>query len=88
MDGFLQRPTAPANNPGVKLAAANTFPIGFYTNRHHDGQRKDEPGRGLRRLERSVGAPAAGTPRQAAPAVRTRHRDLRPTVGGRDVRVR
>jgi hypothetical protein len=25
MDGFLQRPTAPANNPGVTLAAANTF---------------------------------------------------------------
>src|SRR5215468_4633830 len=32
MDGFLQRPTPPANNPGVTLAAANTFPIGFYTN--------------------------------------------------------
>jgi phospholipase C len=43
MDGFLQRPTAPANNPGVKLAAANTFPIGFYTNKHHDGQHKAEP---------------------------------------------
>src|SRR3984957_15336714 len=25
MDGFLQRPTAPADNPGVTLAAANTF---------------------------------------------------------------
>ena len=37
MDGFLQRPTAPADNPGVTLAAANTFPIGYYTNRHHDG---------------------------------------------------
>jgi phospholipase C len=43
MDGFLQRPTAPANNPGVTLAAANTLPIGFYTNRHHDGRHKDEP---------------------------------------------
>ena len=32
MDGFLQRPTTPPNNPGVKLAAANTFPIGYYTN--------------------------------------------------------
>ena len=36
MDGFLQRPTAPADNPGVTLAAANTFPIGYYTNLHHD----------------------------------------------------
>src|SRR5215467_8250273 len=32
MDGFLQRPTPPANNPGVTLAAANTFPIGYYSN--------------------------------------------------------
>ncbi|HKN96226.1 MAG TPA: alkaline phosphatase family protein, partial [Pseudonocardiaceae bacterium] len=31
-DGFLMRPTKPANNPGVTPAAANTFPIGFYTN--------------------------------------------------------
>jgi phospholipase C len=43
MDGFLQRPTAPANNPGVTLAAANTFPIGYYTNRHHGGRHKDTP---------------------------------------------
>jgi phospholipase C len=43
MDGFLQRPTAPANNPGVTLAKANTFPIGFYTNREHDGSRKVQP---------------------------------------------
>jgi len=43
MDGFLQRPTAPANNKGVKLAKANTFPIGYYTNRHHDGSRKELP---------------------------------------------
>ena len=35
MDGFLQRPTAPANNPGVTLARRNTFPIGYYTNRKH-----------------------------------------------------
>ena len=37
MDGFLQRPTAPAGNPGVTLAKANTFPIGYYTNLHPDG---------------------------------------------------
>jgi phospholipase C len=43
MDGFLQRPTAPAANPGVTLAAANTFPIGYYTNFHHDGRRKHQP---------------------------------------------
>ena len=43
MDGFLQRPTQPADNPGVTLAAANTFPIGYYTNRHHDGRRKLVP---------------------------------------------
>ena len=36
MDGFLQRPTAAGNLPGVKLAAANTFPIGYYTNFEHD----------------------------------------------------
>jgi phospholipase C len=43
MDGFLQRPTAPANNPGVTLAAANTFPVGYYTNHHHDHTRKTVP---------------------------------------------
>jgi phospholipase C len=43
MDGFLQRPTSPAGNPGVTLAAANTFPIGYYTNRHHDGRHKEAP---------------------------------------------
>jgi phospholipase C len=43
MDGFLQRPTPPPNNPGVKPAAANTLPIGYYTNRHHDGSRKALP---------------------------------------------
>jgi len=32
LDGFLQRPTAPAGIPGVTLAAANTFPVGYYTN--------------------------------------------------------
>ena len=36
MDGFLQRPTAPAANPGVTLAKANTFPVGYYTNFEHD----------------------------------------------------
>jgi phospholipase C len=43
MDGFLKRPTAPAANPGVTLARANTFPIGYYTNLHADGRRKAEP---------------------------------------------
>ena len=43
MDGFLQRPTAPADNPGVKPAAANTFPVGFYANRYPDGRRKEVP---------------------------------------------
>jgi phospholipase C len=43
MDGFLQRPTAPADNAGVKLAAANTFPVGYYTNRHPDGRHKAVP---------------------------------------------
>ena len=43
MDGFLQRPTTPPDNPGVTLAAANTFPIGYYTNLHHDGRRKALP---------------------------------------------
>ncbi len=43
MDGFLQRPTAPASNPGVTLAQANTFPIGYYTNRHPDHTRKAQP---------------------------------------------
>jgi phospholipase C len=43
MDGFLQRPTSPADNPGVTPAKANTFPIGFYTNRDHDGRCKAEP---------------------------------------------
>jgi phospholipase C len=43
MDGFLQRPTVPAGIPGVRLARANTFPIGYYTNRHPDGRRKEPP---------------------------------------------
>jgi phospholipase C len=43
MDGFLQRPTPPANNPGVTLARANTFPIGFYTNLERDHSRKAVP---------------------------------------------
>jgi phospholipase C len=43
MNGFLQRPTTPAGNAGVKLAAANTFPIGYYTNLNPDGSRKAEP---------------------------------------------
>src|SRR5882757_5167423 len=43
MDGFLQRPTAPDNLPGVTLAKANTFPIGYYTNHQHDHTRKAQP---------------------------------------------
>jgi phospholipase C len=43
MDGFLQRPTSPANNPGVTLAAANTFPIGYYTNLNPYGMPKALP---------------------------------------------
>jgi phospholipase C len=43
MDGFLQRPTTPPNNPGVTRAAANTFPIGYYTNLNQDGSRKALP---------------------------------------------
>jgi phospholipase C len=43
LDGFLQRPTTPPDNPGVTLAAANTFPIGYYTNFHWDGTRKALP---------------------------------------------
>jgi len=43
MDGFLQRPTAPEPNPGVTPAAANTFPVGFYTNLEKDGRHKAVP---------------------------------------------
>jgi phospholipase C len=43
MDGFLKRPTPSAGNPGVKLAAANTFPIGYYTNLGPDNQPKAVP---------------------------------------------
>ena len=43
MDGFLQRPTAPADNPGVTLAKANTFPVGYYTNLHPDRRPKAVP---------------------------------------------
>jgi phospholipase C len=43
MDGFLQRPTTPADNPGVTLAAANTFPVGYYTNLDRHGRRKALP---------------------------------------------
>jgi phospholipase C len=43
LDGFLQRPTAPAANPGVTLAAANTFPVGYYTNVNADHRPKAVP---------------------------------------------
>jgi phospholipase C len=42
-DGFLQRPTTPGNFTGVTLAAANTFPIGYYTNLNRDGSPKALP---------------------------------------------
>jgi len=43
MDGFLQRPTALDLNPGVTAAAANTFPVGYYTNLQPDGTPKAVP---------------------------------------------
>jgi phospholipase C len=43
LDGFLQRPTTPPDNPGVTLAAANTFPIGYYTNLNPDWTPKALP---------------------------------------------
>jgi phospholipase C len=43
LDGFLQRPTTPPANRGVKRAMANTFPVGYYTNLHPDGTRKALP---------------------------------------------
>jgi phospholipase C len=43
MDGFLQRPTTPSGIPGVTLAAANTFPIGYYTNLNPNGSHKALP---------------------------------------------
>jgi phospholipase C len=43
LDGFLWRPGAVADNPGVIPAKANTFPIGYYTNFHPDGSRKALP---------------------------------------------
>jgi phospholipase C len=43
LDGFLQRPTAPAANAGVTPAAANTFPIGYYTNLDRDFRSKAVP---------------------------------------------
>jgi phospholipase C len=43
MDGFLQRPTPMEHNAGVTPAAANTFPIGYYTNRDRHGRPKPVP---------------------------------------------
>lgn len=42
MNGFLQRPGEVAN-AGVIPAKANTFPVGYYTNFHHNGTRKALP---------------------------------------------
>ncbi len=43
LDGFLQRPTMPPNSTGVTPAAANTFPIGYYTNLNRHGTPKLVP---------------------------------------------
>jgi phospholipase C len=43
MDGFLQRPTVAEPNPGVTLARANTFPVGYYTNLDHNRRPKADP---------------------------------------------
>jgi phospholipase C len=43
MDGFLQRPTEVPVIPGLPPAAANTFPVGFYTNLNPDHSRKAQP---------------------------------------------
>ncbi|MGH3302613.1 MAG: alkaline phosphatase family protein [Streptosporangiaceae bacterium] len=43
VNGFLQRPATPASNPGVTLAAANPFPVGYYTNLNRNGTRKALP---------------------------------------------
>jgi phospholipase C len=43
LDGFLRRPTALDLNPGVTAAAANTFPIGYYTNLNPNGTPKAVP---------------------------------------------
>jgi phospholipase C len=43
MDGFLQRPTQASGLPGVTLAAANTFPIGYYSNVNPGGSPKVVP---------------------------------------------
>jgi phospholipase C len=43
LDGFLQRPTSPPGTPGVTVAAANTFPAGYYTNLNPDGSPKAQP---------------------------------------------
>ncbi|MDQ6785178.1 MAG: phospholipase [Actinomycetota bacterium] len=43
LDGFLQRPGAFSDTPGVTAAAANTFPIGYYSNLNLDGTAKAQP---------------------------------------------
>jgi phospholipase C len=43
MDGFLQRPTTPPAIDGLTPAAANTFPVGYYTNLEGDRRRKAHP---------------------------------------------
>jgi phospholipase C len=43
MDGFLQRPTTVPAVPGLAPAAANTFPVGYYTNLDHNRRPKAVP---------------------------------------------
>src|SRR6202451_4353397 len=43
MNGVLQRATSPGGIVGVTLAAANTFPVGYYTNLNPDGTTKTVP---------------------------------------------
>jgi len=43
LGGFLQRPTTVKPATGVNAAAANTFPVGYYTNLGSDGTPKAQP---------------------------------------------
>lgn len=43
VDGFLRRPGAVTPAAGVTPAAANTFPIGYYTNLNSNGTAKAQP---------------------------------------------
>ena len=43
MNGFLQRPASQRPTRASSSAKANTFPVGYYTNFHHNGTRKALP---------------------------------------------